>query len=101
MRRALVLLHRGESGGDHILDSAARLEDRILRNVADADAAADGAGAAVGAVDPGENPEEGGLAGAVRAHEAHLVTVEETEGQLVEERPGPVSLGDRLAAQEQ
>ena len=46
---ALVLLHRGERGGDHILDGAAGLEDRILRNVADADAAADGAGAAVGA----------------------------------------------------
>ena len=70
-------------------------------NVADADAAADGAGAAVGRLDPGEDLEEGGLAGAVRPHEAHLVSVEETERQLVEERPGPVGLADRLAAQEQ
>ena len=98
---ALVLLHRGQGGGEHILDGAAGREDRILRNVADADAAANGAGAAVGGLDPGENPEEGGLAGAVRAHEAHLVSVEEPERQLVEERPGPVGLADRLAAQEQ
>ena len=46
---ALVLVHRGQRGGDHVLDGAARREDRILRHVADADAAANGAGAAVGA----------------------------------------------------
>ena len=98
---ALVLLHGGQGGGEHVLDGAAGLEDRILRDVADSDAAANGAGAAVGGLDPGENLEEGGLAGAVRPHEAHLVPVEETEGQPVEERPGPVGLADRLAAQEQ
>ena len=91
----------GQGGGEHILDGAAGREDRILRNVADADAAANGAGAAVGRLDPGQDLEEGGLAGAVRAHEAHLVSVEEAERQLVEERPGPVGLADRLAAQEQ
>ena len=98
---ALVLVHRGQRGGDHVLDGAARREDRILRHVADADAAAHGAGAAVGTLGPGENLEERGLAGAVRTHQAHLVAVEEAERQLVEERAGPVGLADRLAAQEQ
>ena len=86
---ALVLVHRGQRGGDHVLDGAAGREDRILRHVADADAAAHGAGAAVGALDPGENLEERGLAGAVRTHEAHLVAVEEAEGQLGRRACGP------------
>src|SRR5262249_57987041 len=37
----------------------------------------------------------------VGAGEADLVSFEEREGQVLEERPGPVALADRIAAQEE
>ena len=52
---ALVRFHGGQGGGEHVLDGAAGPGRRILRNVADADAAANGAGAAVGIMVPGED----------------------------------------------
>ena len=34
-------------------------------------------------------------------HETRTVAVEESEGQVVEERPGPVGLADRITAQQE
>jgi hypothetical protein len=93
-------VHCRQGGRDDRLHGEARLEDRVLGDVADPDAAPDGARAAVGGDESGEDLEEGGLARAVRSHEADLVPFEEPERELFEESPGPVGLADRVAAQE-
>ena len=99
--RSLVLVHGAQDARDHLLDGAVQREDRILGHVAHADPAAEDAAAAVWLLDSRQDPEEGGLAGAIGSDEAHLIAVHEPERQAVEQRPGAVRLGDRLTAQEQ
>ena len=96
----VAFVHSRQGGGDDRFHREARLEDGILGDVADSYAAPDGARAAVGRGKAGEDLEEGGLARAVRSHEADLVPFEEPERELFEESPGPVGLADRVAAQE-
>jgi hypothetical protein len=55
----------------------------------------------VGLFEAGEDLEEGRFAGAIGAHETRLVALGKPERQLIEERPGPVGLTDRLAADEE
>ena len=95
----LGLVDRGQRGGQHVLDGQSGREDGILRHVAEPDAAADRARAPVGRLEAGQDPQQRGLARAVGAHETRTIAVEESEGQLVEERPGPVGLADGVAAQ--
>src|SRR4029077_10304998 len=90
-----------ERGGKHVLHGATRREGGILRHVPDANAATPRASPAIGRLEAGEDLEEGGLAGAVRTHKAHLVPLEEPEGQPLEEGPGAVGLADCFTAQEQ
>src|SRR5882724_6501332 len=63
--------------------------------------AAKRARAAIGRRDARENLQQGGLAGAVGTDEAGLVSFEQPERQIVEERPGPVRHADRLAAEQE
>jgi hypothetical protein len=55
----------------------------------------------VGRLRARQDPEKGGLAGAIGAHETGLVALEQPERQLFEERPRPVGLADRLTTEEQ
>ena len=96
----LALAHLGQGEGDHLLDGDAGREDGVLRHVADTDVAAHGARAPIRRFQPRQDLEEGGFAGAIGTHQTDLVSLGEPERQILEERPRPVSLADRLAAQE-
>jgi hypothetical protein len=97
---AAVVLVGIDGRRQHALDGAPGRQEGILGHVADPDAALDRAGAPVGGLEAGENPEERGLAGAIGAHETRLVAFEERTRQVFEEHPGPVGLADRLAAEQ-
>jgi hypothetical protein len=99
--RPVALVHPWQGLGDDVLDGDAGRKDRVLGDVADADATADGARAVVGRLQPRQDLEKGGLAGAIGTDETGLVAFEEPERELFEERPGPVGLADRLTAEEQ
>jgi hypothetical protein len=60
--RPLALVHPCQGQGDDFLDGDARRKDRVLGHVADAHAAANGARAAVGRLQPRQDLEESGLA---------------------------------------
>jgi hypothetical protein len=77
------------------------LEDRpprhlldVLAEVADGELLRDGNVAVVGVLLPGDHPEDGGLAGAVRADETRLLTRVELERGVDEEDLPAVLLGD-------
>ena len=99
--RSVVFVDVGEGRQHHVGDGPGSGKDRVLRDVAHADAAAERAGAAVGRLETDENLEEGGLARAVGADETRLVAFEQSERQIVEERPGPEGLAHRLTAQQE
>jgi hypothetical protein len=61
----LGLVDALERGGEHGLDGKAGREDGVLRHVAEHDAAAERARAAVGRLEAGEDPQQRGLARAV------------------------------------
>ena len=97
----ILLVHAGQRRHHDVLDGAIGGEDGVLGHVSDTDAAAQRAGAAVGRRIAGENPEERGLAGAVGADETGLVAFEQSERQIVEERPGPVGHADGLTTEQE
>src|SRR5437773_2547892 len=84
-----------------VFDRASGGETGVLGHVADPQAAAERARAAVGRRVAGEDLEEGRFAGAVGADEAGLVAFEQSEGQIVEERPASVSHAHGLAAEQE
>jgi hypothetical protein len=96
----LALVHLGQGEGDHLLDGDVGRKDGVLRHVTDTDTAAHGARAPIRRLQPRQDLEEGRFPGAIGAHETSLVPLGEPERQILEERPRPVSLADRLAAQE-
>ena len=82
-------------------DGRPGVEDRVLRHVADPQALARGARAGRGLLEAGQDLQECRLAGAVRAHEADVVALEDAERQALEERRRAEGLRDLLAGDEQ
>jgi hypothetical protein len=72
----------------------------VLWDVADADTPAESTDAAVRLLDAGQEAQQGRLPGTVRSHQPHAISLEETEGEVLEQRPRAVSLADGLTAQE-
>src|SRR5207245_2100866 len=95
------LVDTGQPPAHDVGDRRTAREDRVLRNVADADTAAQRARAAIGRLDRPQDLEEGGLAGPVRTDEAGLVAFEQSERQTVEETPRAVGLAYRLTAEQE
>src|SRR5262249_21788863 len=91
----------GEGREEGVVDGASGGEHGVLRHVADTDPVAQRARPVVGRRVAGENFQERGLAGAIGPDEAGLVPFEQSQGQTVEERPGPVGLADLLTAEEE
>ena len=95
------LVHAGQHRRHDLVDGSTGGKHGVLRDIADTNAAAERARAAVGRRVAGEDLQQGGLAGAIGADETGLVAFEQSERQTVEERPGPVGLGDVLTAQQE
>src|SRR5262249_13260248 len=97
----VLVVHAGQRGQHHVVDGSPGREYGVLGNVADADAAAQRARAAVGRLGARENLPEGRLAGAGGPDEAGLVAFEQPKRQTAEERPGPVGLADAFTAEQE
>ena len=76
-------------------------EDRVLRHVADPEAPAGGARPGRGLLQAGQDLQEGGLAGSVRAHEAHVVALEDTQREPLEKRRRAEGFRELLAGDQQ
>ncbi len=74
----------------------AGVREAVLRQVADGERRGREDGARVGLVEARHHPEEGGLAGAVGAAEAHALTVGDLPGDVVEEGAVAEGLGEGL-----
>jgi hypothetical protein len=99
--RSILVIQGGQGGEENVVDGEPGVEERILGHVPDANAATKRAGPPIGAGDTGQDLQQGGLAGAVGTDEARLVALEQSERQIVEERPGPVRFGDTFTAEQQ
>ena len=97
----VVLVHVGQRRRQDLGNGEIVGKHRILRHVAEADATAERAGAAVGGRHAGEDLEESGFAGAVGSDETGLVAFEQPERQIVEERPSSVGLAHRLTTEQE
>ena len=73
-------------GGEHHLDQALRPARRLLRHLADARVLGQADRAALRADLAGDQAEEGGLAGAVRPHQAGLGAVGQRHGGVVDQQ---------------
>jgi hypothetical protein len=98
---ALGIVERkpGERREDRCLDRRAGLERRVLLDEGDARRLADRACPGIGLLDPGDDPEQRRLAGAVRTDEADPVAAADTERDPGEERSGAELLADRIAGE--
>src|SRR5207245_7717331 len=97
----VVLVHVGQRRRQDLGNGEIVGKHRSLRHVAEADATAERACAAVGGRHAGEDLEEGGFAGAVGSDETGLVAFEQPERQIVEERPSSVGLAHRLTTEQE
>ncbi len=84
----------GEGAVDHLLDGQVRGEVLLLREVADAAFGAQDDLAAVGALGPGQQPEQGGLARAVLSDDAEAFAGGDGAVDGVEDQAAPVGLGE-------
>src|SRR4029079_11033302 len=99
-RRLLVFLFAVQHFGENVLDRHPGREDRVLRDIADAQASSHGTSAAVGLFDSRQNLQESRLAGAVRADQADVIALRNAEAEILEERARGKGLRERLAGQE-
>ena len=90
----------GEGGEEHVADGLAGGENVVLGEVAEAGGAAQRTDAGVGLLASGQQAQEGRFAGAVRPDEADALAGAEVEGQVGEQRPRAVALGQPLHAQQ-
>jgi len=94
----VVVAERLAQDGD---DRRPGVEDGVLRHVADPQALARRPDSRRGLLEAGQDLQEGGLAGPVRPHEAHVVALEDAEREALEERRRAEGLGDLLAGDEE
>jgi hypothetical protein len=89
----------GEGGVDGVLHGAGRREREGLGEVADATGETDRDVTGVGPVDAGEESQQGRLPGSVLADDSDPLAGADGEGDLVEDGPYAVRLGDVLDGQ--
>lgn len=91
---ALEVAQVGEREVDRLADAGGRREVEGLREVAEAAGSGDGDLAVVGPLPSGEEPEQGGLAGAVVADDADPLAGPDRAADAVQDDVGVVALGD-------
>jgi hypothetical protein len=85
--------------GNDLLDRGSHGEHRGLRHEPDPEPLAARAGPVVRRLDPGEDLEDGRLAGAVRPHQADMVPLVQGEGEPLEEGRRAERLGEAFATE--
>jgi NAD(P)-dependent dehydrogenase (short-subunit alcohol dehydrogenase family) len=100
----LVLVHqaldRGKARGHHLPHGPVQLLGQLLVQAADDDVVPELQLTAVGLLDPRDEPEQGGLAGAVAADEAHPFAGLDLEGDVPEDELVTEGEGDLVEADE-
>jgi hypothetical protein len=92
--RSFDVAQVGQREVDRVGDRVPFGQVELLRQVSDASRGGDGEFAVVGFLDRGEEPEQGGLAGAVVADDADLLPRSDGEGDAVEDEVVGVAPGD-------